>query len=341
MLSGGLGGTIGDMMMHSLDTVKTRQQGDPHLPPKYNTLRSSYWTIFRQEGVRKGLYGGVAPAFMGSFGGTMIFFGSYEWSKRWMLDMGINPGLAYFSAGLFADVAASPIYVPTEVLKTRLQLQGRCNNPYFQSGYNYRSTLHALTSIVRYEGLGALFYGYKATLYRDVPFSALQFLFYEQEQKMAKAFVGSQDIGLPLEILTGSSAGCAAGIITCPLDVVKTRIQTQVNQTTPSSSPSSSAVSVQNNAHTSQSISNSTSNQQRTRYISTSSPSTTLKPHTAAMLDTSSVIKGLQIMYRTEGVGGLFRGVGPRAVWTAVQSGCMFMLYQSFLKYFDGQFPAP
>src|ERR1700761_7369589 len=331
MLAGGIGGTIGDMMMHSLDTVKTRQQGDPHLPPKYTTLRSSYWTIFRQEGFRKGLYGGVVPAFMGSFGGTMIFFGSYEWSKRWMLDMGISPWLAYFNAGLFADVAASPIYVPTEVLKTRLQLQGSYNNPYFKSGYNYRSTLHALTSIVRYEGLGALFYGYKATLYRDVPFSALQFLFYEQEQKIAKAFVGSQDIGLPLEILTGASAGCAAGVITCPLDVVKTRIQTQVNQT--SSSP---ITPFQTTSHTSQSISQSTSIKQRTRHISTSPPSTTLKPHAAAMLDTSSVIKGLKIMYRTEGIRGLFRGVGPRAVWTAVQSGCMFMLYQSFLKWFDG-----
>ena len=68
--------------------------------------------------------------------------------------------------------------------------------------------------------------------------------------------------------------------------------------------------------------------------------STTLKTHSTPPLDTSSVIKGLQIMYRSEGVPGLFRGVGPRAVWTAVQSGCMFMLYQSFLKWFEGSSPA-
>ncbi|KAI7247380.1 hypothetical protein KC335_g18977, partial [Hortaea werneckii] len=58
MLAGGLGGTIGDMLMHSLDTVKTRQQGDPHLPPKYTSMGTSYWTIMRQEGVGRGLYGG-------------------------------------------------------------------------------------------------------------------------------------------------------------------------------------------------------------------------------------------------------------------------------------------
>ena len=63
MLAGGLGGTMGDMLMHSLDTVKTRQQGDPHLPPKYASMGNTYWTIFRQEGVVRGLYGGVTPAF--------------------------------------------------------------------------------------------------------------------------------------------------------------------------------------------------------------------------------------------------------------------------------------
>lgn len=254
-----------------------------------------------------------------------------------MLDWGMAPWLAYFNAGLFADVVASPVYVPTEVLKTRLQLQGQFNNPHFKSGYNYRSSLHALRSIVKNEGFSALFYGYKATLYRDVPFSALQFLFYEQEQKLAKAYVGSSDIGIPLQILTGASAGCMAGIMTCPLDVVKTRIQTQINPSL-HPSPLSSSISALPQSTTKHSISSSSKQHPNstTRHISTSSPSTSIKPHTAATLDTSSVMRGLQLMYRTEGVAGLFRGVGPRGVWTAVQSGCMFLLYQTFLTHFDG-----
>jgi len=336
MLAGGLGGTTGDMLMHSIDTVKTRQQGDPHIPPKYTTLGSSYWTILRQEGVRRGLYGGVLPAFLGSFSGTVLFFGSYEYTKRTLIDMGMVPWLAYFNAGLLADVVASPLYVPSEVLKTRLQLQGRYNNPYFQSGYNYRSTLHALTSLVRYEGFGAGFYGYKATLYRDVPFSALQFAFYEQEQKLARAWMGSRDIGLPLEILTGASAGCMAGVITCPLDVVKTRIQTQVNPIEGAPPPAQLASQTSKIKHTvSATTKHASSSHGTTRHISTSSPSTSLKPHAAAMLDTSSVMTGLRVIYRTEGVKGLFRGVGPRAVWTAVQSGTMLVLFQTVLRYFD------
>ena len=90
---------MGDMLMHSLDTVKTRQQGDPHMPPKYTSMGSTYRTIWKQEGVTKGLYGGALPALLGSFSGTCIFFGSYEFGKRALVDMGVNPTLAYFAAG--------------------------------------------------------------------------------------------------------------------------------------------------------------------------------------------------------------------------------------------------
>ena len=99
MIAGGLGGTSGDMLMHSIDTVKTRQQGDPHIPPKYESLSSAYLKIFRQEGIGRGLYSGITPAFLGSFPGTIIFFGTYEYSKRNLLATGINPSLAYLAGG--------------------------------------------------------------------------------------------------------------------------------------------------------------------------------------------------------------------------------------------------
>ena|SRR6266699_78743 len=107
MLAGGLGGTSGDMLMHSLDTVKTRQQGDPHFPPKYTSLGSSYYKILRQEGIRRGLYGGWLPALLGSFPGTVIFFGTYEYCKRHMLDYSIQPHVAYLSAGALLSAVGS------------------------------------------------------------------------------------------------------------------------------------------------------------------------------------------------------------------------------------------
>ena len=241
--------------------------------------------------------------------------------------------------GFVADFAASFVYVPSEVLKTRLQLQGRYDNPYFQSGYNYKSTAHAARTIVRQEGFMALFYGYKATIFRDLPFSALQFAFYEQGQTWARQWKQSWEIGLPLELLTGAAAGGLAGVITCPLDVVKTRIQTQVNpsartavQQTPAHrgpphvSPASAAITK---------AKSSSPSKQQSRLISTSSPSTHTPRPGCINLDTSSVITGLKLIYRTEGIAGWFRGVGPRLVWTSVQSGCMLFLYQTILKQLD------
>ncbi|CBX99234.1 hypothetical protein IAQ61_000648 [Plenodomus lingam] len=337
MLAGGIGGTTGDMLMHSLDTVKTRQQGDPHMPPKYTSMGSTYYTIWRQEGIRKGLYGGVQPAFLGSFVGTVCFFGAYEWSKRAMIDNGVAPSIAYFSAGLIADLAAAPAYVPSEVLKTRLQLQGRYKNPYFNSGYNYRGTVDAIRTIIKTEGYSALFHGYKATLWRDLPFSALQFAFYEQERGWAKKYMGSNNIGLPLEIATAASAGGMAGVITTPLDVVKTRIQTQHNEPSVATSTSRKTApqSTTTSKHTTTPTATKNTTSTQSRLISTSSPSTTLKAHGAATLDTSSVLTGLKIIYKTEGVAGWFRGVGPRFVWTSVQSGTMLVLYQTLLRFFE------
>jgi hypothetical protein len=228
---------------------------------------------------------------------------------------------ADFDSGLFADLAAAPAYVPSEVLKTRLQLQGRYNNAFFDSGYNYRGTLHAARTIYRVEGFGALFHGYKATLWRDLPFSALQFAFYEELRDRAKRYMGSNVIGLPLEIATAASAGGMAGVMTTPLDVVKTRIQTQQNTSPASTNGPTAALSPSRHSTATASANPSTS--------------TTLRVHSAATLDTSSVTTGLKIIYKTEGIAGWFRGVGPRAVWTSVQSGTMLVLYQTLLRYFE------
>jgi hypothetical protein len=174
---------------------------------------------------------------------------------------------------------------------------------------------------VRAEGASALFYGYKATLYRDLPFSALQFMFWEQFTTWARKYKQSRDIGVSLELLTGAAAGGLAGVITCPLDVVKTRLQTQVNTPTESRHPKDHHASSQ------------------VRHISTSSPSTHRPRPGAIPLDTSSVFTGLRVIYRTEGVAGWFRGVGPRGVWTFIQSGCMLFLYQRLLRQLEVLMP--
>ncbi|EGW30725.1 uncharacterized protein SPAPADRAFT_62583, partial [Spathaspora passalidarum NRRL Y-27907] len=230
MLAGGFGGMVGDTSMHSLDTVKTRQQGFP-FNKKYKNMIPAYRTILKEEGFFRGLYGGYTPAILGSLPSTAAFFGTYEYTKRQMIHtLHMNETVSYFIAGVLGDLASSVFYVPSEVLKTRLQLQGKYNNPFTKEcGYNYRGLGNAISTIAKTEGVKTFAFGYKETLFRDLPFSALQFAFYEKFRQWAIYYNTSNDLPIPLELATGAAAGGLAGTLTTPLDVIKTRIQTATN----------------------------------------------------------------------------------------------------------------
>lgn len=337
--------------MYPLDTVKTRQQGAPN-ELKYRSTTRAFLNLAREEGIFRGLYGGYSPAALGSFPATLTFFLVYESSKRLFInDWNIPEPVAHFTSGWLGDLASSVVYVPSEVLKTRLQLQGRYNNPHFYSGYNYKGMIDAARTIARVEGPGALFYGYKATLIRDLPFSALQFAFYEKLHDMAQEHVGHHnDMGVGLELATGAIAGGLAGAITTPLDVVKTRIQTQHNDGGNSSSSSCSTTTkpispkaplgTGSSHSTGNSFPSNASSASSTKSYSSLSTNTRSASNAPAIL-TDSITNGLRIIYKTEGIAGLFSGIWPRIVWTSVQSSVMLFVYQTTLKYLeDGSKPA-
>ncbi|CAG8472743.1 14273_t:CDS:2 [Funneliformis mosseae] len=304
MFAGGLGGSTADFLMHSIDTVKTRLQGQkPAKPPKYQNMMHAYTTIVKQEGIMRGLYGGVVPAMLGSVPATTIYFGTYEFVKRNIIGLktGVPDTVAHLAAGSIGDFMASVVYVPSEVLKTRLQLQGRYNNPHFVSGYNYKNTWHAAQMVYKLEGPGAFYHGYKATLLRDVPFSALQFAFYEKFKLWAKMYKNSNYLSLHWEIATGALAGGLAGALTTPLDVIKTLLQTQIKKPSAIKQPSSTPSAAQKPPH----------------YYYT------------------GIWEGMLWNYRHQGIGGLFRGIGPRVAWTAMQSGLMFVIYEQVLELLD------
>lgn len=302
VIAGAFGGAIGDTTMHSLDTVKTRQQGFSY-NPQYRRMVPAYLAIFRNEGIR-GLYGGYLPAILGLVPSTGAFFGTYEVTKRRMLAHGVNENVAYFLAGIFGDLASSVFYVPSEVFKTRFQLQGRHNNPYTRGcGYNYRNLRDAFRILAKEPK--TLFYGYKETMMRDLPFSALQFAFYERFRQVALAYFGP-DLLIPLELGTGAAAGGLAGVLTTPLDVIKTRIQTATIETAGSHEP----------------------------YFTAS------KGPLGRFIHRLSTLSALHSIYKNEGTLGMFLGVGPRFIWTGVQSLIMLLLYQLTLKQLTAEAPS-
>jgi hypothetical protein len=131
-----------------MDTIKTKMQGQmtQGTSSKYSSVTQSLRVVYAEEGLR-GLYSGVLAASLGSLVSTLIYFGSYESIKRRMLDREINPTVSFFVAASMADVMASVFYVPSEVIKTRLQLQGKLTNPNSLSNRNYKGSIHAFLTV--------------------------------------------------------------------------------------------------------------------------------------------------------------------------------------------------
>lgn len=146
-----------------------------------------------------------------------------------------NAGVVYFLSGAASEVLISAISVPTEVIKSRLQL-GR--NPRNASGgaikytTNYRNTAHAAASILRSEGVRGLYSGYSACLSVDTFFSAFSFLCYESFKTSYRAAIAAREhVERPLStvesLALGSLAGGCSAFITNPLDVITVRLMTQ------------------------------------------------------------------------------------------------------------------
>lgn len=142
-----------------------------------------------------------------------LFFCTYEHTKRLLNNTSYSlwqPGVHMASAAV-GEVAACFIRVPVEVVKQRRQ-----------AGF-HNSSLYIVRTILKTEGLGGLYRGYLTTVYREIPFSFIQFPLWEG----AKSW-WSEKQGWPVSpwqsSVCGALSGGIAAALTTPLDVAKTRI---------------------------------------------------------------------------------------------------------------------
>lgn len=88
----------------------------------------------------------------------------------------------------------------------------------------YKNSLECATVIIRTEGVRALFRSYSTQLAMNIPFQIVHFSVYEQAQNLLNYDREYKPVS---HIVSGAVAGSTAALITNPLDVCKTLLNTQ------------------------------------------------------------------------------------------------------------------
>jgi solute carrier family 25 iron transporter 28/37 len=183
-------------------------------------IREVIKTLLKESGP-SGLIRGWNVIASGCIPAHIALFSVYEAMKE-RLESKENGILASHHAaicGIAATAAHDCILTPMDVVKQRLQLG--C----------YQGAIDCTRSVIRTEGIRALFRSYPTTLVINAPYGAVLVAVNEKVKSylvpadmLTKT---SKESLLPRFFLSAGIAAACASVLTHPLDVVKTRLQTQ------------------------------------------------------------------------------------------------------------------
>ncbi|MCJ1316737.1 hypothetical protein MMC15_002058 [Xylographa vitiligo] len=232
LIAGGTAGMIEALVCHPLDTIKVRMQLSRRARAP-GMKRRGFLTTGR-EIVRKetplALYKGLGAVMTGIVPKMAIRFTSYEWYKQLLADKetGAVSGRSTFFAGLAAGVTeAVAVVTPMEVIKIRLQAQYHSMADPLDVP-KYRNAAHALYTVLREEGFGAIYRGVALTALRQGTNQAVNFTAYSEFKSLLQQWQPAyHNTELPSyqTMLIGLVSGAMGPLSNAPIDTIKTRLQ--------------------------------------------------------------------------------------------------------------------
>jgi solute carrier family 25 iron transporter 28/37 len=126
--------------------------------------------------------------------------------------------------GASAAIGHDMFMTPFDTIKQRMQLG------------HYRGMIDCIHSIFVKEGMRAFYMSLPTTLVMNIPYGSIMMPINESARKLLNPTGAYR---LDISMLSGGIAGATAALLTTPLDVIKTRLQTQDLQPCPALANSS------------------------------------------------------------------------------------------------------
>ncbi|KTW28473.1 hypothetical protein T552_01733 [Pneumocystis carinii B80] len=176
ILAGASAGASQVIFTNPLEIVKIRLQTQgEHIVSSRNAFRKNALFIIKDLGL-SGLYKGTSACLLRDIPFSAIYFPVYSHLKNdyFKEDSGKKLKIVdHFISGAIAGIPAAYFTTPADVIKTRLQVEAR------RGETTYKSIRHAFFTIIKEEGVSALFKGGPARVFRSSPQFACTLAVYE------------------------------------------------------------------------------------------------------------------------------------------------------------------
>ena len=212
MIAGSVAGLAEHVTIFPIDTVKTNIQCDQCGSTSPSQTWSCAKRIVKRDGLMR-LWRGVSAMFAGCVPAHAVYFSIFEYIKGMVgADRaGHHPIGAAFS-GATAAFGHDLIMTPFDTVKQRMQLG------------HYRGIGNCFRTVAATEGLGALYVSLPTTLLMNLPYGCIMVAVNESARKILNP---SGDYKTSTNLIAGAIAGASAAVLTNPLDLIKTKLQTQ------------------------------------------------------------------------------------------------------------------
>ncbi|KAK9675938.1 hypothetical protein RND81_11G042800 [Saponaria officinalis] len=222
MIVASLSAMVAETSTFPIDIIKTRLQ---LTNSSSNSFKVAY-NIVKNQGFL-GLYKGLTPALIRHLFYTPFRIVGYEQFRNFVVVSDDNSGFSLFSKALvggFSGVFAQVVASPADLVKVRLQADGFLVSRGLQPRYS--GPVDALNKIIRAEGVRGLWRGVFPNVQRAFLVNMGELACYDH----AKRFVIKNQIAddnIYAHTLSSIMSGLSATTLSCPADVVKTRMMNQ------------------------------------------------------------------------------------------------------------------